>query len=163
MIDKHGFRLNVGIILCNSEGKLLWARRISKQNAWQFPQGGIWAGETAKDAMYRELSEELGLEPQHVDYITHTRFWLFYRLPKQFIRYDAHPLCIGQKQKWFLLRLNGDDSLIHLDHSPKPEFVEWRWVDYWYPLQEVVSFKRAVYRKALNQFATFVQNQNLTL
>lgn len=156
MIDRHGFRLNVGIILCNSQGKLLWARRISRQNAWQFPQGGIWPGETAKDAMYRELSEELGLEPDDVEYISHTRYWLFYRLPKKFIRHDKEPLCIGQKQKWFLLLLKGDDSLVRLDYSPKPEFAEWRWVDYWYPLQEVISFKRAVYRRVLSQFASLI-------
>jgi putative (di)nucleoside polyphosphate hydrolase len=156
VIDKYGFRLNVGIVLCNAEGKLLWARRVQRHNAWQFPQGGIRAGETAKDAMYRELTEELGLYPHHVQYMSHTQRWLFYRLPKQYIRYDTLPLCIGQKQKWFLLRLITDDKNVNLAYSAKPEFIEWRWVDYWHPLKEVVVFKRLVYQRMLEQFAPLI-------
>ena len=152
MIDSEGYRANVGIILSNAEGRLLWARRI-RQDAWQFPQGGIRPDETPEQAMYRELGEEIGLEPQHVRVLGSTRGWLRYRLPERYIRHHQKPLCIGQKQVWFLLRLTGEERFVRLDLSDKPEFDNWRWVDYWQPLREVVPFKRKVYRKALNELA----------
>jgi putative (di)nucleoside polyphosphate hydrolase len=152
VIDSNGYRPNVGIILTNRCGQLLWARRI-RQNAWQFPQGGIRAKETPEQAMFRELEEEVGLESHHVDVLGYTRGWLRYRLPERFIRRHQHPICVGQKQIWFMLRLVGDERLVRLDLSEKPEFDNWRWVDYWHPLREVVPFKRTVYKKALNELA----------
>ena len=78
MIDEDGFRPNVGIIVHNDAGRVLWARRIG-QDAWQFPQGGIRAHESPVDALYRELEEELGLSPEHVELVGQTRDWLRYR------------------------------------------------------------------------------------
>lgn len=152
MIDPDGFRPNVGIILSNSDGQLLWARRIG-QDAWQFPQGGMRSDETPAEAMYRELAEEVGLHPEHVEVIGATRGWLRYRLPRQFVRRTSRPVCIGQKQVWFALRILCTDTAVCLDCTANPEFDNWRWVDYWHPLKEVVSFKRNVYRKALNELA----------
>ncbi len=152
MIDLDGYRANVGIILSNREGKLLWARRIGEQ-AWQFPQGGIRRHETPEQAMYRELHEEIGLQRSHVTMIGRTRDWLRYQLPKNLIRYNSKPVCIGQKQVWFMLSLLGEDSHVTLDHSDNPEFDSWRWVTYWSPLQEIVAFKRKVYEQALLEFA----------
>ena len=155
MIDSDGYRPNVGIILTNRIGQLLWARRI-RQDAWQFPQGGIRRRETPEQAMYRELGEEIGLEPRDVDVLGSTRGWLRYRLPERYIRRHQRPLCVGQKQVWFMLRLVGDERNVRLDLSDKPEFDHWRWVDYWQPLREVVPFKRSVYKKALNELAPLV-------
>ncbi len=152
MIDPDGFRPNVGIILSNPAGQLLWARRIG-QDAWQFPQGGMRSDETPAEAMYRELGEEVGLLPEHVELIGATRGWLRYRLPRQYVRRNSRPLCIGQKQVWFLLRILCTDKAVRLDRSERPEFDRWRWVDYWHPLNEVVAFKRKVYRQALNELA----------
>ena len=152
MIDPDGFRPNVGIILSNPEGQLLWARRIG-QNAWQFPQGGMRSDETPSEAMYRELAEEVGLYPEHVEVMGATRGWLRYRLPRQFIRRKSHPVCIGQKQVWFMLRMLCADQDVCLDQTENPEFDRWRWVDYWHPLNEVVAFKRNVYKKALRELA----------
>jgi putative (di)nucleoside polyphosphate hydrolase len=152
VIDADGFRPNVGIILANDEGRLLWARRIG-QDAWQFPQGGISAGETPEEALYRELQEEVGLTPDAVQVMACTRGWLRYRLPKRYIRKGQKPLCIGQKQKWFLLHLRAGDDAVRVDENPKPEFDQWRWVSYWYPLTQVISFKREVYRSALRELA----------
>lgn len=150
MIDSDGFRANVGIILANTQGQVLWAKRIG-HDSWQFPQGGIDYGETPLDAMYRELHEEVGLYPQHVELLAVTKDWLRYRLPKRYIRTNQEPLCIGQKQKWFLLRLDENNTQhIRFDTS-KPEFDEWQWVSYWYPLNQVVAFKRGVYQKALQE------------
>ncbi len=150
MIDSQGYRANVGIILCNREGRVLWARRLG-QDSWQFPQGGIKRNESPEEALYRELREEVGLGPEHVEIIASTRGWLRYRLPKRFIRFNSKPVCIGQKQRWFILRLLAQDEVVRLDLSEKPEFDEWRWVDYWQPLKEIVFFKRQVYKKALQE------------
>ena len=152
MIDPDGFRPNVGIILSNRDGQLLWARRAG-QDAWQFPQGGMRSDETPAEAMFRELGEEIGLKPDDVEVIGATRGWLRYRLPRQYIRHSSRPLCIGQKQVWFLLRILCADRDVCLDRCARPEFDCWRWVDYWQPLNEVVAFKRKVYRQALSELA----------
>ena len=152
MIDSDGFRPNVGIILANSMGQVLWARRIG-QDAWQFPQGGIDRSETPEQAMYRELKEEIGLSPENVEIVAVTRGWLRYRLPKRMIRHHSHPVCVGQKQKWFLLRMLSEDSAVSIDETETPEFDGWRWVSYWYPLGQVVAFKRDVYRKAMRELS----------
>ena len=158
VIDSDGFRANVGIIVMNAQGQLLWARRFGSQNAWQFPQGGISDDETPINAMYRELKEELGLDSHDVTLIAESKQWLKYRLPERFQRHDDAQKCVGQKQKWFLLQLIGDDSAVKLDLSDHPEFDTWKWVDYWHPLKQVIFFKRTVYRKALQEFLSFVPN-----
>lgn len=152
VIDSEGFRANVGIMVANARGDLLWARRVG-QDAWQFPQGGIQKGESPEEALYRELMEEVGLSPDDVEIIARTRGWLRYRLPQRLLRRDSKPLCIGQKQKWFLLRMLAEDSDVTVDNGYKPEFDHWRWVSYWYPLGQVVPFKRDVYRRALKELA----------
>lgn len=152
MIDKDGFRPNVGIMIANAKGDLLWAKRVG-QSSWQFPQGGINDGESTEEAMYRELYEEIGLRPEAVEIIANTRGWLRYRLPERMIRKDSTPTCIGQKQKWFLLNLIEDENNINVLNNDKPEFDYWRWVSYWYPLGQVVSFKRDVYRRALKELS----------
>lgn len=155
MIDSEGFRANVGIILSNADHQVFWARRTGME-AWQFPQGGIRRDETPEMAMYRELSEEIGLNTHHVSIIGSTQEWLRYWLPKQFIRFNKRPVCIGQKQIWYLLRFVGDPNDVRLDASEAPEFEDWQWVNYWTPMTEVVEFKREVYQKALTELAPLV-------
>ena len=150
MIDKDGFRPNVGIILANAQGQVLWAKRLG-WDAWQFPQGGINANETPEEALFRELKEEIGLSPEHVEVLACTRGWLRYRLPKRMIRQGQKPLCIGQKQKWFLLKMLAEDEAVQTGTTNHPEFDDWRWVSYWYPVDQVVSFKREVYRRAMKE------------
>ena len=160
MIDSEGYRPNVGIILCNAEGRLFWARRIG-QYSWQFPQGGIRPDESPEQAMFRELAEEVGLRPEHVQVIGCTKGWLRYRLPKRLVRRGGKSPCVGQKQVWFLLRMLGGEDAVRLDLTDRPEFDHWQWVDYWYPLRAVVSFKRHVYWRALHELAPllFVDGQ----
>lgn len=153
MIDSDGFRPNVGIILANQKNEVLWARRVG-QNSWQFPQGGIKPHETPEQALYRELHEEVGLVEHDVEIIAQTEGWLRYRLPKRLVRHNSHPVCIGQKQKWFLLRMLGEDSRVSFNNGETPEFDGWEWVSYWYPLGQVVSFKREVYRRAMKDLSS---------
>lgn len=110
MIDFDGYRPNVGIVICNSKGQVLWAKRYG-QNSWQFPQGGINDNESAEQAMYRELFEEVGLSPKDVKILYISKHWLRYKLPKRLLRYDSKPVCIGQKQRWFLLQLVSDEKI----------------------------------------------------
>lgn len=155
MIDKAGYRFGVGIVLVNENRQVFFAKRIGML-AWQFPQGGMKENETPEETMYRELKEEIGLNPEDVEVITSTRRWLRYRLPNRLVRRYAKPICIGQKQKWFLLRLKNKDAKIDLAANDDPEFDSWAWVSYWYPLKQVVTFKRRVYVLALKEFAKMV-------
>ena len=157
MIDSNGFRPNVGIIICNKLGQLFWAKRI-KQDAWQFPQGGIKKAETTEEALFRELSEEVGLCKDDVRILSQTSEWLKYRLPKPYIRQRKGRTCIGQKQKWFLLGLQTEEGRVDLQNTLQPEFDDWCWVNYWYPVNQVVDFKRSVYRKALIELEQSVKN-----
>jgi putative (di)nucleoside polyphosphate hydrolase len=150
VIDSDGYRPNVGLIIFNDEGKLLWAKRVG-QDAWQFPQGGIMRHERPENAALRELHEEVGLAAGDVEVVASTRRWLRYRLPEHLIRQRSFPVCIGQKQRWFLLRLLGETSSIRFDLGAKPEFDDIRWIDYWEAADLVVSFKRNVYRRALQE------------
>lgn len=156
MIDTEGYRANVGIIICNQQGQVFWAKRIG-QYTWQFPQGGIDDGETPEQAMYRELQEEVGLAPSDIEILGVTRNWIRYKLPKRFIRTGSQPVCIGQKQKWYLLRLTCPEDSVDVLQSGHPEFDGWRWVSYWYPIRNVVSFKREVYRRALKELLPWIQ------
>jgi putative (di)nucleoside polyphosphate hydrolase len=149
-IDTEGFRANVGIILSNEEGKVLLAGRVGSKG-WQFPQGGMLEGESAEEAMYRELHEEVGLVAADVQVLGSTDDWIRYRLPDRYVRRDSKPLCIGQKQRWFMLRLLGPESQLRFDRSDTPEFDRWRWVDFWRPVNEVIYFKRRVYARALHE------------
>lgn len=155
MIDKEGFRHGIGIILVNSKRQVFLAKRIGK-TAWQFPQGGMLEEETPEEAMFRELKEEIGLQPDDVKILGSTKRWLRYRLPKRLIRQHSQPVCIGQKQKWYLLRMESKDEQFNLAMTETPEFDSWAWVSYWYPLTQVVAFKRRVYNLAMKEFARIV-------
>ena len=154
MIDGDGYRSNVGIIVANDQGRVLWARRAG-QDAWQFPQGGIDSNESIEEALFRELKEETGLDPENVEIVGCTRGWLRYKLPKRLLRQNSSAF-VGQKQKWYLLKMLADDAAVSFSHSETPEFDYWRWVSYWYPLGQVVSFKQEVYRKAMKELAPFI-------
>ena len=153
MIDPDGYRPGVGMVVCNRQRQVVWARRIGRRDAWQFPQGGIDHEETPEEALYRELYEELGLLPHCVEVLGSIAGWLRYDIPAQYLRRSQQPICIGQKQRWFLLRLLSDDSAIRIDVYAKPEFDRWCWVDYWEPIRRAIFFKRFVYRRALKEFA----------
>ena len=144
-IDKDGFRANVGIVLAQGNTVFLGGRVNGR--GWQFPQGGVSRGESVEAALFRELREEIGLEAADVEVLGATRGWLRYRLPRHYIR----DRCIGQKQRWFLLRLAAPESKLRFDLTGQPEFDRWQWTDFWTPVREVVYFKRRVYVRALHE------------
>jgi len=152
MLDREGYRPNVGIILVNQKNEVFWGKRI-REHSWQFPQGGIKYGETPVQAMYRELQEEVGLKPEHVRILGRTRDWLRYNVPDNFVRRDSRGHYKGQKQIWFLLRLVGKDTDVSLRATHHPEFDAWRWHTYWVPLDVVIEFKRDVYHRALKELS----------
>ncbi|MBU3669123.1 MAG: RNA pyrophosphohydrolase [Polynucleobacter sp.] len=160
MLDREGYRPNVGIVLLNSRNEVFWGKRVG-QHSWQFPQGGIAHGESPEQAMYRELHEEVGLLPEHVQIIGRTRDWLRYDVPEEYLR-RQHATRIhraayrGQKQIWFLLRFVGVDSDIQLRATEHPEFDAWRWVPFWIQLDAVIGFKREVYQLALSELARYL-------
>ncbi|CAB3804174.1 RNA pyrophosphohydrolase [Paraburkholderia caffeinitolerans] len=156
MLDREGFRPNVGIILLNARNEVFWGKRL-REHSWQFPQGGIKYGETPMQAMYRELHEETGLHPEHVKIIGRTRDWLRYEVPDKFIKREVRGHYRGQKQIWFLLRMVGRDCDICLRATEHPEFDAWRWNEYWVPLEAVIEFKRDVYQLALTELSRFLR------
>lgn len=155
MLDRDGFRPNVGIILLNRHNQVFWGKRI-RSNSWQFPQGGINTGESPEQAMLRELNEEIGLLPEHVRIVARTKDWLRYEVPDRFVRRESRGFYRGQKQIWFLLQLLGQDSDMDLHTTEHPEFDAWRWSDYWVPLNVVIDFKRDVYKDALKELSIYL-------
>jgi putative (di)nucleoside polyphosphate hydrolase len=164
LIDSTGFRANIGIVLMRplrphngtgEAGAELFLGGRPDGRGWQFPQGGVREGESPEAALYRELGEEVGLQAHDVELLGSTRGWLRYRLPAQYRRRSL-PLCIGQKQRWFLLRLTGAEERIRFDTTDTPEFETWRWVPFWVPVKEVVYFKRRVYARALHELGPLV-------
>jgi putative (di)nucleoside polyphosphate hydrolase len=160
VIDRDGFRANVGIVLMGASGQLFLGRRTGGKG-WQFPQGGMRHGESAEESLFRELHEEVGLNAGDVQLLGSTERWLRYRLPSRYVRHGQRPLCVGQKQRWFLLRLAADEGDIHFDATAEPEFDRFRWVDYWQPVKEVIYFKRPVYVKALHELAPLARPEGL--
>lgn len=160
MLDRDGYRPNVGIVIVNPRNEVFWGKRI-REHSWQFPQGGIKHGESPEQAMYRELFEETGLRNEHVKLLGRTRNWLRYDVPKHWIKREWRSTYRGQKQIWFLLRLVGRDTDVSLRASGHPEFDAWRWADYWIPLDGVIEFKREVYRNALNELGVILFGHTL--
>ncbi|MCF6300561.1 MAG: RNA pyrophosphohydrolase [Proteobacteria bacterium] len=156
MIDEDGFRPNVGIILLDDNGRVFWAKR-HQADGWQLPQGGIDKNETAEEAMFRELYEEVGLKPKHVDVLGCTPGWLHYHLPRKYQKKNSFPLCVGQKQVYFLLQLTEDESMVDFNKTESPEFEEYKWVNFWYPAEHVIHFKRSVYKQALKKLEFLVR------
>ena len=156
MLDREGFRPNVGIIMLNAQNQVWWGKRV-REHSWQFPQGGMKHGESPEQAMFRELEEETGLLPHHVKIIGRTRDWLRYEVPDHFIRREIRGHYRGQKQIWFLVRMIGRDCDVNLRASSHPEFDAWRWHDYWIPLDTVIEFKRDVYQMALEELERFIR------
>ena len=155
------YRPNVGAVLFNSAGLVLVARRADLANAegpaggWQLPQGGIDEGEDPRQAVLRELEEEIGTGRAEV--IGEYDAWLTYDLPPELVGVALKGRYRGQRQRWFALRFTGEDSDIRLDLDPHPEFDAWRWVRLTELPNLAVPFKRAIYQVLAESFARFAR------
>ena len=159
MNDKS-YRKNVGLIVLNQDNQLLVCRRKNQQT-WQFPQGGIDAGGSPRAAAHRELFEEVGIKQKDVQIIQKSSHWYHYDLPRKYQkRSESMKQFRGQTQKWFLLKARTELE-INLLNEVEQEFVEHKWVSFWYPLSHIVPFKKDVYAKVLNEFlATYIAIAN---
>ena len=154
MLDKDGYRLNVGIILLSPNNQVFWGKRKG-ESSWQFPQGGLYENEEMEQGMLRELNEELGLLPKHIQIIAHTDKWLYYDVPSTYNR-SHNRIYRGQKQIWYLLRLIGQEYNINVKYHKEQEFDAWRWINYWEPIDLVIPFKHDVYEHALQELSKFL-------
>ena len=148
--NKEGYRPNVAMVVINSMNKVLICRRKNTRT-WQFPQGGIDNGEDIKKAMYRELSEEIGLSKADVSLVGESEGTITYDIPKTIRSKVLGGKFKGQEQKWFLLKIKKDNTEIKLDNEAFPEFDKYEWVSFWQPLNRIVDFKREAYREALSE------------
>ena len=149
-MNDSGYRLNVGLIVANKQGKVLLCKRKGV-NSWQFPQGGIDYAENSLKAAKRELLEEVRIRSKSIKLIESLDDWLKYDIPiKKMRKKVINRNFKGQKQKWFLFMLK-EDVEITFENDPDNEFDDFKWVSYWYPLNVIISFKEKVYREALNK------------
>jgi putative (di)nucleoside polyphosphate hydrolase len=155
------YRPNVGAVLFNRDGLVFVARRADMPNAegpaggWQLPQGGIDAGEDPRNAVFRELEEEIGTRKAEV--IGEHPDWLTYDLPLDLLGVAWRGRYRGQRQRWFAMRFTGEDSDIRLDLDPHVEFDAWRWVRLSELPALAVPFKRAIYEVLSESFERFAR------
>ncbi|MBT4880437.1 MAG: RNA pyrophosphohydrolase [Alphaproteobacteria bacterium] len=148
------YRRGVGIMLLNKEGQIFVGQRLDvRTEAWQMPQGGIEEGEEPREAVFRELKEEVGVD--QVEIIAETPKWLRYELPKELVPKVWGGAYVGQEQKWYLMRFLGDDSQINIQ-TQVPEFHAWKWVSLEELHKTIVCFKVALYKELVDIFAPYV-------
>ena len=138
-------RSGVGIVVLNKDNKVFVAKRIDNpKNFWQMPQGGVDKGEKFYDAARRELEEETSIK--NVKLLKEIEGFTDYYLPDNLLGIIWKGKFKGQRQKWFVMRFEGDDEEINIK-TKKPEFLEWKWVELDNITDNVVNFKKNVYSK----------------
>lgn len=154
MPDASLYRPCVGVMLVNAEGKAFVGKRIDNREGdwWQMPQGGIDDGEDAGDALLRELGEETGVRPEHVEVLGRLPSELFYDLPDELKGKLWGGCYLGQRQTWYCARFTGSDAQIDIAAHDPPEFCEWKWVDPELLPELIVPFKREVYQAIVEGF-----------
>ncbi len=138
-------RSGVGVVVLNKKNKVFVAKRIDNpKNYWQMPQGGVDKGENFYKAALRELEEETSIKT--VTLLKEVDGFLTYMLPNHLLGIIWRGRYKGQKQKWFIVKFNGNENEININ-TKKPEFLEWKWIDIEDLTKRVVDFKFEVYRK----------------
>ncbi len=139
----------MGIVLVNRFGHIFAGQRIdSDVDAWQMPQGGIESGEIPLTAAWRELGEETGVSREMANVIAELPNWLTYDLPQELIPRLWNGKFRGQRQKWFLLQFDGEDSNIDIG-TEQAEFSDWRWMSADEIIEKAISFKADTYRQVM--------------
>ena len=148
------YRPCVGVMLVNAEGKAFVGKRIDNREGdwWQMPQGGIDDGEGIETALLREIWEEVGAKPEHLEIVTQLPDELFYDLPPELHGKLWGGRYRGQRQSWFLVRFTGTDADVDLEAHDPPEFCEWKWVEPDELPDLIVPFKRGVYETIVERF-----------
>jgi putative (di)nucleoside polyphosphate hydrolase len=148
------YRPGVGMMLLDAQKHVFVAKRIdTTSEAWQMPQGGIDEGESPRIAAMRELREETGVTKAEI--ITESADWLTYDLPANLIPKIWKGRFRGQKQKWYVMQLIGDDEQINIQ-TEHPEFSEWKWVKAHELPGLIVPFKRELYSRLIEEFAEYL-------
>lgn len=153
--DTLPYRPCVGMMLINDRGDIFAARRKDTPDAWQMPQGGIDPGEDAMTAALRELQEETSIPPDQVRVIAEAPDVIRYDLPPHLLGKVWKGRFRGQEQRWFLGRFEGTEDAIDLD-TEHPEFDAWQWMPPEALLEQIVAFKRDVYRQVLDAFRAYL-------
>ena len=147
----NDFRKGIGVFLINENNQLWVGKRIDfKNNYWQMPQGGIDNNENPRQAMIRELSEEVGIKKNY-EILMELDCWLSYSLPSSLKKIVWGGKYEGQTQKWFACRFFGKDEEFNLE-THKPEFEDWKWIRPEDAMRFVVPFKKKLYRDVLRGF-----------
>ena len=150
------YRPCVGIMLVNRDGKVFVGQRLDNVvEAWQMPQGGIDEGEDAKTAALRELGEETGIGPEHVEIIAKAKDEHFYDLPPELLGKLWGGKYRGQRQYWYLARFLGQDSDVNIE-TKHPECRSWKWAEPETLPELIVPFKRKLYRDILQEFKSLI-------
>ena len=145
------FRKGIGVFLINTNNQLWVGKRIDfKNDYWQMPQGGIDDGEDPREAMIRELGEEVGIKKNY-EILMELEQWLSYLLPDSLKKVVWGGRYVGQIQKWFACRFYGKDEEINLE-THKPEFKDWKWIKPQDVMKSVIPFKKKLYRDVLKGF-----------
>ncbi|OYW44550.1 MAG: RNA pyrophosphohydrolase [Sphingomonadales bacterium 32-68-7] len=153
--DPLHYRPCVGAMMINAHGQAFVGKRIDNKEGdwWQMPQGGVDPGEELDAAVLRELAEEAGVSPHHLELVARLPEELFYDLPPELQGKLWKGKYKGQRQSWFLIRFTGEDADVVLDAWDHPEFCEWRWVEPALLPELIVPFKRHVYQAVVDGFA----------
>ena len=160
MNEESNYRLNVGLIIVNTYGKVLICKR-KNSNQWQFPQGGIDKGESPIEAAKREIFEEVGIKPSKIKVLGKIKDWVKYEIPKELAKKSFKKKgIVGQKQKWFIFKIKSE-ACITFVNDPDNEFDDFAWVSYWRPIALIVSFKKEVYRNVLAELLPIYFNEFL--
>jgi len=152
-MKKPYFRPGTGTVIYNQAREVLSFRRSEKPEIWQLQQGGMDAGEEANETLWRELTEETGLQQINIINVTEFPDWTIYAYNEK-TNVPGKPECLGQTHRWYFLELKPGTE-IDLKKASDKEFSNWRWSTFTELIAETGEMKKEIYT-TLNRF--FEQN-----